>query len=358
MKNVLMYDNNATDEGGAILTNNLNTFLSMHNCTVTENTSTSISASRHGGLQNKTMGSGTIKNCIFWNNTRADISSPSLITVSFSIVDNGGVASTYVNGGSVLTVDPLFMSAPTDDFRLLNGTSPAVNAGTFDAGLAPLGDLVATTRLGLPDLGAYELSAATILPRDCPNQRIIILPIRLSSFALECGTQGTMASWKADSEADAPAFWIEGSADGNAFTRVTEASPAGRPMHSGAYQMTLPSKSAQYQYFRLASQDADGQTVAYSPIVEQAPCNVLAMNLLIYPTIVHSLLKFELRSPEETTFDITVTDLAGRLMHQAQFAGSSLLVDRLDVQVFPAGIYFFRVQDAHGNVAVQRFVRQ
>ncbi len=358
MKNVLMYDNSATDEGGAILTNNALTFLTMHNCTVTENTTTSISGSRHGGLQNKTMGSGTLKNCIFWNNTRADIASASLITVSFSIIDNGGVSSTYVNAGSVLTVDPLFMSPATDDFRLINATSPAVNAGTFDAGLAPLGDLVSTTRLGLPDMGAYELSASTILPRDCPNQRIIILPIFMTSFALECGTQGMLASWKADSEADAPAFWIEGSTDGNAYARVSAVRPAGRPAQSGAYQMTLPTACNKYQYFRLASQDADGQTVAYSQIVEQAPCNVLAMNLLIYPTIVHTHLKFELRSPDETAFNITVTNVAGRLMHQGQFASSSLLVDQLDVQDFPAGIYFFRLQDAHGNVAVQRFVKQ
>jgi hypothetical protein len=357
MKNVLMYDNTVTDEGGAIVTNNLNCFLTMHNCTVTENASTSISSSRHGGLQNKSMGLGTIKNCIFWNNTRADMSSPSLITVSFSIVDNGGVVSTFVSGGSNSTADPIFMNAPLDDFRLLNASSPAVNAGTLDGGVAPLGDLVSTTRTGLPDMGAYELGAATTLSRDCPSMRQLILPVHMYGFAMECSVEGSVAQWQADLESSSPDFWVEGSIDGEVFTQLTDIARASQQQQTVDFRVALPPTATPFHYYRLAAQDANGQTVEHSAIVAHSPCERLAMDLRIYPSIVHDQLRFELRSQAEATFSILVTDMAGRQMHEAHFAATAEVADQFSVEDYPAGTYFFRVQDDLGHVDVKRFVK-
>ncbi len=358
MSNVLMYDNIATDEGGAIITNNVNTFLTMHNCTVTENTTSSASGSRHGGLQNKSVGLGTLKNCIFWNNTRADISSPSLITASFSIIDNGGVASTFINGGSVLTTDPLFMNALIDDFRLLNGTSPAVNAGTFDGGNAPLGDLVATTRTGLPDMGAYELGAAVTLTRDCPNSRQLILPMPMTALAVECTAQGILANWKADPASEWAAFWVEGSIDGNEFTRLAAGSHMAAQQHAREFQLAIPATAVAYGYFRIAAQVANEETIVYSSIISAIPCDVVGMQLSIFPSLVQDLLKFDLVSSEDVNFQVVITDVAGRVLHQADLATGSHLSDQLDVSRYPAGIYFFRANDDMGNVEIRRFVKQ
>lgn len=357
MKNVLMYDNVATDEGGAICTNDGSCFLTMHNCTVTENTTTSLFTSRHGGLQRKNIGTGSIINCIFWNNLRADILSSAGITVSFSIVDNGGTTSTYINGGNVLTSDPLFANAGIDDFRLSNITSPAIDFGTFDSGNAPLADLVGTIRVNLLDLGAYEFGASSLLVRDCPSIREQILPVILASFRIECENDQTIAQWETVSEVGESTFILEGSLDAREFAEVLTFKGDGAANKGAAYKVELPKIGSQYSFFRLKVKDQNGEIQTIAKVLSHSPCSSEAFLAEISPNPVSDALQFSVHSPISKLFHIRVVNSQGASIFMQNLECDVFYRDNISVNDWPSGIYFFQISDQSGKWKSIKFLK-
>jgi predicted outer membrane repeat protein len=141
LSNCLVYRNSAVTGGGVWSGGHF-----VVNCTVVDN-----SANKTGG---GIMSAGYVTNSIVWNNSAPaypDIYGCDEWHLCSSVVDP--------NRGSI-TLDPLFVAAANDDYRLqLN--SPCINAGSnaYGAGDA---DLDGNDRIigGVADIGAYE----TVLP--------------------------------------------------------------------------------------------------------------------------------------------------------------------------------------------------
>jgi hypothetical protein len=162
--NCLFRANSVTGaSGGGALWVGSTSSANLRDCTIANNTSTSIGA----GIQNSSSVTN-VHNCIIWNNTGPGGATAGQQinggpnTVSYSIVQNGFAGTANLSG------DPLFVSAT--DLRL-QATSPAIDSGnnslvpvsvTLDLDLNPrFVDDPATSDTGvgtppLVDRGAYE----------------------------------------------------------------------------------------------------------------------------------------------------------------------------------------------------------
>jgi hypothetical protein len=167
--NCTFYGNEARDDGGAVYTGAAGT---ITNCTIVNN----VSGGSGGGVRNNSSSSGSqsqIKNNIIIGNTaesadegndvyRANDQGYNLIggAVNLSVTNANtrtGVTNTgwldagapKDNGRNGLTTIPTIALLPVQE-------SPAINSGTPTG--APAADARGFTRIGLPDIGAYEFA--------------------------------------------------------------------------------------------------------------------------------------------------------------------------------------------------------
>ena len=146
VSNSLLYGNSGRP---AIHTNNASA--TLENVTIAENGAA-------GGIF-LYMSQATLRNAIVWEVAGPDIElagEGSSYTITHSDTQDQVEA-----GASNSSADPLFVAAASGDFRLLPG-SPAVGAGLASDEITYALD--GSPRLGVPDMGAYELNAQVFLP--------------------------------------------------------------------------------------------------------------------------------------------------------------------------------------------------
>lgn len=110
----------------------------------------------------------SIKNVIFWENKKnnanniagADVENSNIFTpaISYSLTQAGSIYSSGT--GIINNQDPLFVDA-ANGFLQLKCNSPAINSGTLTG--APLDDITGFTRVGNPDMGAYEFNPTVLI---------------------------------------------------------------------------------------------------------------------------------------------------------------------------------------------------
>ncbi len=139
----------------------------------------------------------TLQNNLFYN---PDGNNYAVEAGTTTVVSNGGNFSADATMESILThaldingedLDPLFVDAGNDDFRLNTG-SPCINAGVTDG--APGTDITGADRIGNVDIGAFEYDpdSAVRTPVVANNGQLRITPNPASS-AMEMRLQN---NWK------------------------------------------------------------------------------------------------------------------------------------------------------------------
>ncbi len=156
----------------------------LTNCNISNNTS----MFSRGGIRNINTSTPTFTNCILWGNSPDEIynGAASMPIYIHSDIDKSGGSTSWdtllgIDGGGNIDADPLFVdpigldgvAGTADDDLRLQGTSPCIDAGDYDAYLAAGGGLVdldgkdraidnmsvADTGVGSVtylDMGAYE----------------------------------------------------------------------------------------------------------------------------------------------------------------------------------------------------------
>ena len=155
LNNCKLNGNLANNQGGGVYCKPGGT---LDNCTISAN-----SANNGGGVYCDY--GGTVQNTIVYGNTAA-ISGP-------DVYNNGGGTFNYCcisedfGGTGNITNDPRFVNAPASNFHL-QVTSPCINTGTNQDGMAGARDLDGNPRLfggGRVDMGAYEYQGSiSVIP--------------------------------------------------------------------------------------------------------------------------------------------------------------------------------------------------
>jgi predicted outer membrane repeat protein len=104
-------------------------------------------------------------NCIFWGNNgdivdkRVDDPFAGDVNTRVNIVNSIVEELAFAGSNNNINQDPQFVDA-ANGFLQLKCNSPAINAGTATG--APTDDITGFTRVGLPDMGAYEYGQAVV----------------------------------------------------------------------------------------------------------------------------------------------------------------------------------------------------
>jgi hypothetical protein len=189
-----VFANNSTSStvgygGGAILASTAT--ITLKNCTFSENTTTS--STRPDGNTISTFGGGAYIypiNTIIWGSAANHIATGGSFVYSYSLVKGVSLSSPslssnprFTNPSSPAGVDGIFLTA--DDGLNILACSPAKNAGTT----APSTDAVGRSRVGTPDMGAYEEPGTAL-----PTVPTVVSPVNYCQGATASALSATKSS--------------------------------------------------------------------------------------------------------------------------------------------------------------------
>ena len=165
--NCLISGNKSTNRNGVFRPAGSNRFV---NCSIVGNESAD-----DGGITLLFSGDSVeLDNSIVWNNTSGSSGNDFFVngqsvSANYSIF-NPGQSSGTISGSNNQNVDPEFIDADgadnlfgtIDDNLSLTSSSPAINSGSTGVSNYPSSDMYGNARIGLPDLGPYELLENTL----------------------------------------------------------------------------------------------------------------------------------------------------------------------------------------------------
>lgn len=184
-----------------------------------------------------------------------------------------------------------------------------------------------------------------------------ILPVDLVSFSGKATKSGHVLSWTTSNEINFAGFTAERSADGNNFEAIgTVAAQLPGGVAEKQYSYTDINTLKDLNYYRLRINDLDGR-YKYSNVVAVNANDKAAASYSVYPNPVHDqdlVIRFNV-VPAADGF-ITITDIAGRILHNGGVAAGSKSLP-VNVKKLPAGIYQIIINCGTIN-EIARFTKQ
>ncbi|HTN18128.1 MAG TPA: T9SS type A sorting domain-containing protein [Chitinophagaceae bacterium] len=157
--NAIFHANTAggsNDEGGGAIANLAGT-ISLNSSTLFANTTASTTKPNGNSISSNTGSTTNLTNTIVWGAATNHVNMLGTVTYTNALVKGAALSAPsmsvnprFVNESNPIGADGIWLTA--DDGLDLLPCSPAVNAGTT----APAADIRNRSRVGLPDIGAYE----------------------------------------------------------------------------------------------------------------------------------------------------------------------------------------------------------
>jgi parallel beta-helix repeat protein len=169
------------------------------------------------------------------------------------------------------------------------------------------------------------------------------LPVELVSFGAKAAGQNAQLTWRTAQELNNDHFVVERSFDGKKFSSVGQVQGQGTTTLATNYTFTdaqVASKTAgQGVYYRLRQVDTDG-TASFSAVQVVSFSNI-ETTLSVSPNPASGYAAVDLSTLAEGTYQVTVRDVTGRLVHQASKGG---IEHKLPAGQWPTGIYLIQVK--------------
>jgi Endonuclease I/Secretion system C-terminal sorting domain len=182
----------------------------------------------------------------------------------------------------------------------------------------------------------------------------IVIPVELMSF--DGKNQGTYnaLTWQTASEKNAQYIAIERK-DKETWGEIGRVKAAGNTLERQSYSFD-DAKPNPLSIYRLRMVDMDG-TEAFSKTIT-IENQKKAFSLKMFPNPAKDFVTFRATTNEKQAFDITVTDITGRVLIRRNYpVESGNIEEQMNISSLPSGVYFFTF-DNGVHKTVEQFVRQ
>lgn len=221
-----------------------------------------------------------------------------------------------------------FLKGFLDEVRILNEPRSADWIKTeFDNQTTPMG----FATFG-PEMDAYI---------NC-----LVLPVEVVNFSATAnGERRVLLDWVTESEINTDYFTIERTTDGIHFETIGSVEAAGQSTSSLHYQLTDEQALQGISYYRLITTDSDGsQSFSDLKSVHFDGLDLISA----FPNPASDAINFVLYSSSESTMNLIITDLTGRIIEQQIVEtekGNNLFT--LPLTNYANGQYFIKIGNDH-----------
>ncbi len=180
---------------------------------------------------------------------------------------------------------------------------------------------------------AHFFSAWTLV------DRVIMLPVELVNFKVQCDGNDRLFYWETVSETNNSFFVLEKSWDGKSFFAIDQVPGAGTSLQP-SYYSALDTDADREAFYRLMQVDFDGAKT-YSDVITGKTCNQDVSGVQVYPNPSNGL--FHIETGSKSSSICRVSNMIGKTVHHSVNNSGSI---KLDLSNEPAGVYLLEVEFA------------
>ncbi|CAN5403460.1 hypothetical protein BH10BAC2_BH10BAC2_46110 [soil metagenome] len=201
------------------------------------------------------------------------------------------------------------------------------------------------TEIAASTIGSPWANGATVTSV-CEN----VLPLNLIRFTLAKSGSSNILSWSTSEEINTSYFEIQQSINNTSFDAIGKVL-AGKNTAPNNYQFTDARPLNGTNFYRLKIADADGR-FTYSPILQSS--NTKVLDITIYPNPVKDRIVLNINSKTKTSFNISVTDMQGRILLTTVLTVDEGISKReINASALKQGTYFVRMESAEGSQIIK-----
>jgi hypothetical protein len=180
-----------------------------------------------------------------------------------------------------------------------------------------------------------------------------LLPVSLIEWTGEVQEEGILLQWSTASEQSSDYFSIERRTASTEFEEIDRQTAQGDTQEQTNYSFFDAFPASGSNYYRLKQVDRDG-TVHYSEVIVFQFQPQTAVQ--IFPTLVQTHLKLDLRALEAATAEVRIKDFSGKQVLESSYSPPFDLED-INVGHLRRGMYVLIVETERERV-VRKFIRQ
>jgi hypothetical protein len=183
-----------------------------------------------------------------------------------------------------------------------------------------------------------------------------VLPVELTSFAVNCENDYPIVSWQTASEHNSAAFIIHRSTDGIQWEAITSIEAAGNSNSKIDYQFEDVTTLRFVGYYRLTQVDIDGKQKVYDPIYTN--CLKSENEVELYPNPAQDDLTISLSTKESAKVQIEFVNANGfMVISESHDAYAGVNHFKHNVEQLLSGIYYVKIV-ANDIVTIKKLIVQ
>lgn len=190
------------------------------------------------------------------------------------------------------------------------------------------------------------------------SQVVNPLPIELTAFTAECGSNGVELTWTTATEINNAFFTVYRSADAISWETLTVMTGAGNSNAELNYTYTDSRALGEVSYYRLQQTDYDGATEYFDPISTNCGAKGQNHDLSVYPNPADEQFTVSITaSKADAQTTVELLDITGKRVNvrtwSVQAGQNYLTVERNGLV---SGTYFVHISSATGEFPMQKVV--
>jgi hypothetical protein len=180
------------------------------------------------------------------------------------------------------------------------------------------------------------------------------LPVNILSFTGKAIAAGNQLNWTVAQEDNFSHYEVLRSDNGRDFNAVGTVYALNNSLDMKSYSFVDADAKSDLSYYKLRLVDNNG-SFAYSSLVVVSRTNIVPTVSSVFPNPASTQLNVELNGVAADNMTVTIQDLTGKILYQAENVSAQSSVYSFDINTLNRGVYIIRIQDEMGQTSVSRF---